>query len=312
MTWQSLTDRLFDSDLNLKPYKNNMSNNLFLDLIACNINYASSARNGKHNRSIWQPLVELEMKGQTFYIVDRAVVKSLLIGLVRSSIGHRAFMAIYKGMPLKETLEYWMTLEDSSETLTGRFRELTTGDKVITSINTGDISTDDDYRYAVDLLENMGYTCKVYHFNTPTTDPMKIIATSEYSDEIEIDILNKPYYQDAYINGKYNVTQTDNDNAKDMWASNYFIQPTLAKMVDFSDTFKVERIIRDLHAGFEETRKWCPTVKVDGSHLNSFRLPYDILGCVKHSYHLSGLARNDRNRLMHEMFLDVRRTFRKN
>jgi len=297
---------MFDSDFNLKPYKNDIQNNLFLDVESCSIHYASAARNGKQNRSIWQPLVELEMKGQTFYIVDRAVIKSLLTGLLDSSMGHKAFMAIYKRMALKETLEYWMTLEGSAKTLTGRFRILTTGHKVITSINTKGIQDSHDLNACVDLLENLGYTPKIYNYDD---DSVKLIATSQYSDEIEMEILNDG---NTYINGKYNVMQKQHKSVDEsyVWAvSNYFIQPTLAKNVNFEDAFKVERVIRDLHAGIEETRKWCPVV-VETDFTD--RLYPVLSGHVKHSIRINNLVRHDRNRLMHEMFLDVRRTFRKN
>ena len=307
MTWVNHLDDLFDENHDLKPYKNDIHNNLFLDIGACSIQYASAARGGKHKRTIWQPLVELEMKGQTFYIVDRAVVKSLLTGLVRSSMGHRAFMAIYKGTSLHETLRYWMSLEDSSETLTGRFRELITGDKVITSINTKDIQDSHDLNPCVDLLENLGYTSKVYNYDDKS---VKLIATSQYADEIEMVVLNTG---DTYINGKYNVMQknytTEASIGRVVWDANYFIQPTLAKNLNFEDTFKVERVIRDLHAGIEEARKWCPVV--GQTELSDNRFPI-LNGLVKHSIHVSHLTMDDRNRLMHEMFLDVRRTFRKN
>tara|TARA_B100001094_G_scaffold278628_1_gene288266 strand:- start:27615 stop:28526 length:912 start_codon:yes stop_codon:yes gene_type:complete len=303
MTWINNLDDLFDSDFNLRPYKNNIQNNLFLDVESCTIHYASAARNGKQNRSIWQPLVELEMKGQTFYIVDRAVIKSLLTGLLDSSIGHRAFMAIYKRMALKETLEYWMTLEGSAKTLTGRFRILTTGHKVITSINTKDIQDSHDLNGCVDLLENLGYTSKIYNYDD---NSVKLIATSQYADEIEMEILNNG---DTYINGKYNVMQKQHEKDKEVWATNYFIQPTLAKNLNFEDTFKVERVIRDLHAGIEETRKWCPVVYQDEMTDRNYPV---LNGYVKHSVRIYNLARHDRNRLMHEMFLDVRGAFKKN
>lgn len=303
MTWINHLDDLFDESRNLKPYKNSIQNNLFLDIEACTIHYASAARNGKQNRSVWQPLVELEMKGQTFYIVDRAVIKSLLTGLLNSSMGHNAFMAIYKRMPLKETLDYWMTLEGSAKTLTGRFRILTTGAKIITNINTKDIQDSHDLNPCVDLLENLGYTSKIYNYDD---NSVKVIATSQYADEIEMEILNN---SDTYINGKYNVMQKQHEKDKEVWATNYFIQPTLAKNINFEDTFKVERVIRDLHTGIEETRKWCPVVEQNEMTDRNYSV---LNGCVKHSIDIYHLARHDRNRLMHEMFLDVRRAFKKN
>ena len=306
MTWANHLDDLFAESRSLEPYKNNIQNNLFLSIEAWTIDDDSAARNGKQNRSVWQPIVELTMKGETFFIVDRTVVKSLLTGLVRSSMGNRAFMAIYKGMPLKETLEYWMTLDDSSKTLTGRFRKLTSGHKIITKINTKDIQETNDLSPIVDLLENLGYTSKIYNYDD---DTVKLIATSQYSDEIEMVVLSD---SDTYINGKYNVMQTQ--HTKDTVDSHlvsplYFIQPTLAKNLNFEDTFKVKRVIRDLHRGIEETREWCPVVvECDFTE----RLWSVLLGHVRHSYHLREMRRDDRNRLMHEMFLDVRRAFKKN
>ena len=318
MTRVNHLDDLFDESRNLKPYKDTIQNNLFLDIEACTIDYASAARNGKQNRSVWQPIVELTMKGETFFIVDRTVVKSLLTGLVRSSMGNRAFMAIYKGMPLKETLDYWMTLEDSSKTLTGRFRKLTSGHKIITKINTKDIQETNDLSPIVDLLENLGYTSRIYNYDD---DIVKLVATSQYSDEIEMVVLSD---SNTYINGKYNVMQTQHtkdgvsvrhrpesyySHDSHLVSPLYFIQPTLAKNLDFEDTFKVERVIRDLHKGIEETRQWCPVV-VECDFTD--RLYSVLLGHVKHSYHLREMRRDDRNRLMHEMFLDVRRAFKKN
>ena len=297
---------LFDENGYRMPYKNKalggLENNLFLDVAVCEVKYAAASRR-RGTRTIWQPIIELEMKGQTFFIIDRSVVKSFLIGLIRGGMGHRAFMAIYKTMPLQQTLEYWMTLEDSAKTLTGRFRELTTGDKVITSINTKDIPDSRDFNRCIDLLETLGYTSKIYNYDDGS---VKLIATSEYADEIEMEVLND---NNTYINGKYNVMQMQHEKDREVWSTNYFIQPTLAKNLNFEDTFKVERVNRDLHAGIEETRKWCPLVRRDGWTDRNYPV---LNGCVKHSIHVYNLARHDRNRLMHEMFLDVRRAYKKN
>ncbi len=152
-------------------------------------------------------------------------------------------------------------------------------------------------------MKNLGYTSKIYDYDD---NSVKLIATSQYADEIEMVVLSD---SDTYINGKYNVMQKDYTKDSHLVSPLYFMQPTLAKNVNFEDTFKVERVIRDLHKGIEETRQWCPVV-VECDFTD--RLYSVLLGHVKHSYHLREMRRDDRNRLMHEMFLDVRRAFKKN